>query len=155
MYPLGKSAAFNVGTPMQVMCPSGWGGTLAGDLLPYLTEAAPDVLCLQEVIDSPETDKALLTDHDGDHILPQRANLFREVSPALPDRAASVRLSMTPTRCARSRWSGRPRCRTIARSCRSCGEPHKWGAFRLSGLALGHPDERALVGSLPRRVGRI
>ena len=30
-----------------------WGGTRHNHLLPWITATAPDVLCLQEVIDSP------------------------------------------------------------------------------------------------------
>lgn len=74
---------------MQVMCLNGWGGKLYADLLPYLSSTAPDVLCLQEVIHSPQTDKDWLTYRDGDHVLPQRANLFRDVCKALPDHVAT------------------------------------------------------------------
>lgn len=70
---------------MQIMCLNGWGGKLFAELLPYVASAAPDILCLQEVIHSPETDKNWLTYRDGDHILPQRANFFRDVCEALPD----------------------------------------------------------------------
>jgi len=70
---------------MRIMCLNGWGGKLYSKLLPYLISAAPDVLCLQEVVHSPETKKDWLTYKDGDHILPQRANFFRDVCQALPD----------------------------------------------------------------------
>ncbi|WP_181952007.1 endonuclease/exonuclease/phosphatase family protein [Pseudovibrio ascidiaceicola] len=70
---------------MQIMCLNGWGGTLYSDLLPYLSQAAPDVLCLQEVVHTPESDKDWLTYRDGDHVLPQRANFFRDVCAALPE----------------------------------------------------------------------
>lgn len=73
---------------MRVMCLNAWGGKLHSDLLPYLSATAPEVLCLQEVIHSPETDKDWLTYRDGDHVLPQRANLFRDVSAALPEHVA-------------------------------------------------------------------
>jgi endonuclease/exonuclease/phosphatase family metal-dependent hydrolase len=73
---------------MRIMCLNGWGGALADRLLPYLAEADPDVLCLQEVVHSPATAKALLTYRDGEHVLPQRANFFAEVAHALPDHAA-------------------------------------------------------------------
>lgn len=74
---------------MQIMCLNAWGGTLHEVLLPYLAEAAPDILCLQEVIHSPATDKDWLTYRDGSHVLPQRANLFRDVCAALPDHVAT------------------------------------------------------------------
>ncbi|NBB82829.1 MAG: endonuclease/exonuclease/phosphatase family protein [Alphaproteobacteria bacterium] len=70
---------------MKVMCLNGWGGTLHDRLLPYLAAAAPDILCLQEVVHSPQTEADWLTYRDGDHVLPQRANLFRDVGRALPD----------------------------------------------------------------------
>ena len=65
-----------------------WGGTLHGPLLRYLAQEAPEVLCLQEVIHSPEASKPDLTYRDGDHVLPQRANLFSEVAAALPEHVA-------------------------------------------------------------------
>ena len=73
---------------MQIMCLNGWGGTLHADILPYLRDAAPDILCLQEVVHSPVTDLDWLTYRDGDHVLPQRANFFRDVCRALPDHVA-------------------------------------------------------------------
>ena len=74
---------------MQIMCLNGWGGTLHEKLLPYLAREAPDILCLQEVIHSPASEKDQLTYRDGDHVLPQRANLFRDVASALPDHVAT------------------------------------------------------------------
>lgn len=73
---------------MKIMCLNGWGGKLHTDILSYLAEESPDVLCLQEVVHSPETDKDWLTYRDGDHILPQRANFFRDVARCLPDHVA-------------------------------------------------------------------
>ncbi|SLN46509.1 endonuclease/exonuclease/phosphatase family protein [Roseisalinus antarcticus] len=73
---------------MEIMCLNGWGGTLHAALLPYLAEAAPDILCLQEVIHSPSSAQDWLTYRDGDHILLQRANLFRDVASALPEHVA-------------------------------------------------------------------
>ncbi len=74
---------------MRIMCLNGWGGKLHSDLLPYLTESQPDILCLQEVVHSPATDLDWLTYRDGDHVLPQRANFFRDVARALPDHQAT------------------------------------------------------------------
>lgn len=74
---------------MNVMCLNGWGGTLHEMLVPYLAAARPDVLCLQEVVHSPATERDWLTYRDGDRVLPQRANFFRDVSLALPEHAAS------------------------------------------------------------------
>jgi endonuclease/exonuclease/phosphatase family metal-dependent hydrolase len=73
---------------MEIMCLNGWGGKLHEVLLPYLNTATPDVLCLQEVVHSPTSDKDWLTYRDGDHVLPQRANLFRDVCRVLPDHHA-------------------------------------------------------------------
>lgn len=70
------------------MCLNAWGGKLHGQLIPYLQAVSPDVLCLQEVIHSPATTRDWLTYRDGDHVLPQRANLFRDVSAALPGHVA-------------------------------------------------------------------
>lgn len=73
---------------MEIMCLNAWGGKLHESLLPYLKDAAPAILCLQEVVDSPATDKDWLTYRDGAHILPQRANFFRDVCAVLPDHQA-------------------------------------------------------------------
>ena len=70
---------------MKIMCLNGWGGKLYDKLLPYLTKEDPDILCLQEVVHTPETKKDWLTYKDGNHILPQRANFFRDVQAALPN----------------------------------------------------------------------
>ena len=66
------------------MCLNGWGGKLYDKLLPYLTEINPDILCLQEVVHTPTSEKDWLTYKDGDHVLPQRANFFKDVQDALP-----------------------------------------------------------------------
>jgi len=73
---------------VEIMCLNGWGGKLHDQVLPYIETSAPDVLCLQEVVHSPTSDKDWLTYRDGDHILPQRANFFLDVSRALPDHVA-------------------------------------------------------------------
>lgn len=73
---------------MKIMCLNGWGGKLHNDLLTYVETTAPDILCLQEVIHSPASKKDWLTYRDGDHILPQRANFFRDVSRVFPDHVA-------------------------------------------------------------------
>lgn len=73
---------------MKVMCLNGWGGKLHEELLPYLAATAPDILCLQEVIHTPDSEKDWLTYSDGAHILPQRANLFRDVAGALREHVA-------------------------------------------------------------------
>jgi endonuclease/exonuclease/phosphatase family metal-dependent hydrolase len=71
------------------MCLNGWGGKLNDELIPYLRSASPDILCLQEVVHSPATDKDWLTYRDGAHVLPQRPNFFTDVGRALPDHVAT------------------------------------------------------------------
>lgn len=73
---------------MKVMSLNAWGGKLHDQLIPYLRDAAPEILCLQEVVHTPGTDKAWLTYRDGAHVLPQRANLFHDVASALPEHTA-------------------------------------------------------------------
>ncbi|MBO1908751.1 endonuclease/exonuclease/phosphatase family protein [Microvirga sp. 3-52] len=73
---------------MKIMCLNGWGGKLHNQLVHYVQGTAPDILCLQEVVHSPTNDKGWLTYRDGDHVLPQRANFFREVAEALPEHVA-------------------------------------------------------------------
>ena len=74
--------------PLRIISLNAWGGALHDRLLPYLTKEMPAVLCLQEVIQSPEPDRAWLSYRDGNHVLPQRANLFGEVARALPEHLA-------------------------------------------------------------------
>jgi endonuclease/exonuclease/phosphatase family metal-dependent hydrolase len=71
------------------MCLNAWGGTLYDELIAYLRDESPDILCLQEVVHTPATRKESLLYCDEDHVLPQRANLFREVAAALPDHVAT------------------------------------------------------------------
>jgi hypothetical protein len=74
---------------MQIVSLNAWGGTCHDRLLPWLAFTQPDILCLQEVIHSPVAAPDWLTYRDGDHVLSQRANLFAEVSAALPDHIAT------------------------------------------------------------------
>ncbi len=74
---------------MRILCLNGWGGKLHDVLIPYVQSVDPDVLCLQEVVHSPQTNKDWLTYRDGTHVLPQRANFFNDVSIALPGHRAS------------------------------------------------------------------
>jgi endonuclease/exonuclease/phosphatase family metal-dependent hydrolase len=74
---------------MKVMSLNGWGGKLHEGLVAYVSAAQPDVLCLQEVVHTPGAHRDWLTYRDGDHVLPQRANFFRDVSAALPDHVAT------------------------------------------------------------------
>ena len=74
---------------MKIICLNGWGGKLHAPLVAYLWAEQPDVLCLQEVVHSPDATQDWLTYRDGDHVLPQRANFFRDVARALPEHAAT------------------------------------------------------------------
>lgn len=61
-----------------------WGGKLHAPLVDYLSTVDADVLCLQEVVRTPGARSEWLTYRDGDTVLPQRANLFEEISAVLP-----------------------------------------------------------------------
>jgi hypothetical protein len=74
---------------VRIICLNGWGGRLHDALAAYIRAAAPDVLCLQEVVHTPASDKDWLDYRDGDHVLPQRANFFRDIADALPDHVAT------------------------------------------------------------------
>ena len=65
-----------------------WGGRLHDVLIPYLSTADADVLCLQEVTRSSGAGIGWLSYRDGAVELPQRANLFGELCAALPDHDA-------------------------------------------------------------------
>ena len=69
---------------MRILCLNAWGGKLHGPLISYLQAADPDILCLQEITHSPDSGKDWLIYRDGDHVLDQRANLFRDIAAALP-----------------------------------------------------------------------
>lgn len=73
---------------MKIMCLNGWGGKLHEHLLPYVEAAAPEVLCLQEVVHSPSSEKDWLTYRDGTRVLQQRANFFGDMSRTLHDHVA-------------------------------------------------------------------
>ena len=73
---------------MKILCLNAWGGVLHDELIPYVDQENPDILCLQEVIHSPGVDEDWLSYRDGSHMLPQRANLLRDLSLALPDHRA-------------------------------------------------------------------
>lgn len=74
---------------MKIVCLNAWGGKLHADLIDFIRQAEPDMLCLQEVVHTPSSDRDQLEYRDGSHVLPQRANLFRDVAAALPNHAAT------------------------------------------------------------------
>lgn len=69
---------------MRILTLNAWGGRVHAPLMRYLVRAAPDILCLQEVLRTPAARSEWLTYRDQDLLLPQRANLFEEISAALP-----------------------------------------------------------------------
>jgi endonuclease/exonuclease/phosphatase family metal-dependent hydrolase len=73
---------------VKVVSLNGWGGVLHERVQAYLRTESPDVLCLQEVVHTPASAKDWLTYRDGQHVLPQRANFFRDVLEALPGHSA-------------------------------------------------------------------
>jgi len=73
---------------VDIMSLNGWGGRLHAELVAYLAAERPDVLCLQEVVATPDAPADEMVYRDLGHELPQRANLFDEVRRALPDHVA-------------------------------------------------------------------
>jgi endonuclease/exonuclease/phosphatase family metal-dependent hydrolase len=68
---------------MRILSLNAWGGRLWDRLIAYLAETDLDVLCLQEVTHTPAALSEWLVYRDHGMELPQRANLFRDVSQAL------------------------------------------------------------------------
>jgi endonuclease/exonuclease/phosphatase family metal-dependent hydrolase len=73
---------------MQITCLNGWGGRLYEELVSYLAASQPDVLCLQEVVHTPDSTEPWLVYCDLGMELPQRANLFAEIRDILPNHVA-------------------------------------------------------------------
>jgi endonuclease/exonuclease/phosphatase family metal-dependent hydrolase len=73
---------------MRVLSLNVWGGRMHDRLIPYLRDADPDILCLQEVVRTPTADSEWLIYRDQGLDLPQRANLFQEVADILPSHQA-------------------------------------------------------------------
>ncbi|MBX5276668.1 endonuclease/exonuclease/phosphatase family protein [Rhizobium sp. NLR13a] len=69
---------------MRIISLNAWGGRLHGALIAYIRHANPDVLCLQEVLRTPNADHGWSIYRDAGLELPQRANLFDEIGAALP-----------------------------------------------------------------------
>ena len=68
---------------MRIVSVNAWGGALADDLLSWIADDPADVLCLQEVPRIPGG-SGWTQFADGERTLPQRADLFADVSSALP-----------------------------------------------------------------------
>jgi len=69
---------------VRIICLNTWGGSLFDALAPWLTTLDADVLCLQEVTRTPGVSGWTQFD-DGEHAMPQRANLFADIRRLLPD----------------------------------------------------------------------
>lgn len=69
---------------LRIVSLNAWGGKIHPQLLHYLEGVNADILCLQEVVRTPATQSSWLEYRDGDHVLPQRANLFDEIREILP-----------------------------------------------------------------------
>jgi endonuclease/exonuclease/phosphatase family metal-dependent hydrolase len=74
---------------LKIVSLNAWGGKLGAPLIAYVRAEDPDVLCLQEVVHTPAATKEWLTYRDGEHVLPQRTNLFAELCAALPGHLAT------------------------------------------------------------------
>ncbi|WFE25704.1 endonuclease/exonuclease/phosphatase family protein [Solwaraspora sp. WMMD791] len=68
---------------MRIVSVNAWGGAQAEELLPWLSDCAADVVCLQEVTRTPGL-TGWTRFSDGERDLPQRANLFDDVRAVLP-----------------------------------------------------------------------
>lgn len=68
---------------MRILSLNAWGGRLWDRLTSFLAEAEPDVLCLQEVTNTPESRSEWLAYRDRGFELLQRANLLEDVSQKL------------------------------------------------------------------------
>jgi len=73
---------------LLILCLNAWGGRLHAPLLGFLADADLDVLCLQEVTRAVAPPPEWLVYRDGDHVLPQRADLFGDVVRVLPEHDA-------------------------------------------------------------------
>ncbi|YBV94514.1 endonuclease/exonuclease/phosphatase family protein (plasmid) [Phyllobacteriaceae bacterium JZ32] len=69
---------------MRILSLNAWGGRLHDRLIPYLKEADPDIVCLQEVTRTPNAETDWLIYRDDNVELLQRADLFREVAGLFP-----------------------------------------------------------------------
>jgi endonuclease/exonuclease/phosphatase family metal-dependent hydrolase len=77
---------------VRVVSLNAWGGALYEPLAAWLPTVGADVLCLQEVTRTP-TVRGWTTFRDADRVLPQRADLFDDVSALLPRHVATYTAS--------------------------------------------------------------
>jgi hypothetical protein len=69
---------------LRIISLNAWGGRLHEALIDYVRQSDADVLCLQEVLRAPDPGSGWPIYRDSGLELPQRANLFAEISAALP-----------------------------------------------------------------------
>lgn len=79
---------------MRILSLNAWAGRLYPDLIYYLKNADPDVLCVQEVLRSRDEKTGWLLYRDGDVKLQQRGNLFGDLRAAFPEHDAYFCSSM-------------------------------------------------------------
>ncbi|MUZ76168.1 endonuclease/exonuclease/phosphatase family protein [Agrobacterium vitis] len=79
---------------MRILSLNAWAGRIYPELLNYLIDVNPDVMCLQEVLRSRNTSAEWLLYRDDDVEFHQRANLFDDVRTAFPDHDAYFCSSM-------------------------------------------------------------
>jgi endonuclease/exonuclease/phosphatase family metal-dependent hydrolase len=72
------------GEDLRIVSLNAWAGRIYPELLDYLLDVDPDVLCLQEVLRSRETHVDWLTYRDHDVEFRQRGNLFDDIRTAFP-----------------------------------------------------------------------
>lgn len=72
---------------MRIALLNAWGGRLHDRVLAFLPELDPDVLCLEEVVHTPNAPVEVMDYRDPEvgTVLPQRARMFEETCAALPD----------------------------------------------------------------------
>lgn len=68
---------------VRIVSVNAWGGALFDELVAWLPSSGADVVCLQEITRTPGLTGWTRFD-DGDHSLPQRADLLADVRTALP-----------------------------------------------------------------------
>lgn len=69
---------------MRIVSVNAWGGAMFDPLIDWVPRSGADILCLQEVTRTPGL-RGWTRFADAERSLPQRANLFHDVSGALPD----------------------------------------------------------------------
>ena len=76
---------------MRIALLNAWGGRLQDRLLAFLPDLDADVLCLEEVVHTPNAPTAVMDYRDPEvgTVLPQQARMFEEIEAAIPDHRAT------------------------------------------------------------------